>query len=127
MSLNQSFAFQAPRAYSWLVEWGLVGFQPNTALQPWHFLPSEHIFDLSERWPNGPSKTRLVAFAKRQDCDHLACFEVSEQRARRVILVHGWTPEGYEVMSTHDSVWAWLKTVVDDIAEWVESAAGPNP
>jgi hypothetical protein len=114
------FGFELPRGYRWLLDRGLVGFEANSSLQPWHYLPSKHAFDLGERWPSRPGNTRLFAFAKRQDCDDLACFEVVGSRAERIFVVHGWTPGGYEVDRSYQSFWEWLKSVVDDIAEWVE-------
>jgi hypothetical protein len=34
-------------------------------------------------------------------------------------VVHGWTPEGYEISAEFESIWEWLKNVVSDIEEWV--------
>jgi hypothetical protein len=114
--------FEVPSGYKWLIDRGLVGFAANSSLQPWHYLPSRHVFDLKERWPSGSANTRLVAFAKRQDCDDLACFEVIGPRAERVIVVHGWTADGYQVDRMYQTFWEWLKAVIDDIAEWIEQA-----
>ena len=116
------FDFKVPFGYQWLLQAGLAGFAPGSPLQPWHYLPSRHVIDLRERWPSGPSKSRLVAFAKRQDGDDLACFEVEKDRAVRVVLVHGWTEAGYSIVSAFDNFWEWLKSVVDDIAAWADSA-----
>ena len=119
--LIPKFDFATPRGYRWLIERKLVGFEANSAMQPWHYLPIEHTFDLIDRWPSGPGKTRLFAFAKRQDCDDLACFEVHENQATRVVIVHGWTAESYQIDHSYDTIWDWLKSVVDDVAQWVES------
>jgi hypothetical protein len=116
------FEFEIPIGYKWLIDHGLIGFSANTSLQPWHYLPSRHVFDLNERWPSGPSNTRLVAFAKRQDSDDLACFDVVERKAGCVVLVHGWTSEGYQVERRYQTFWDWLKSVVDDIGKWAEQA-----
>jgi hypothetical protein len=122
MNSNQipNFDFVPPKGYSWLIDRNLVGFEANSALQPWHYLPSRHAFDLSERWPTGLGSMRLFAFAKRQDCDDLACFEVHEHRVERVVVVHGWTAEGYQIDRTYSTFWDWLKAVVDDLEEWVD-------
>jgi hypothetical protein len=117
-----NFDFKIPKGYNWLIDRGLIGFAPNSPLQPWHYLPRRHAFDLSERWPSGPASKRLFAFAKRQDCDDLACFEVIEGRAERILIVHGWTAGGYQVDCEYQTFWDWLRAVVDDIAEWVEGA-----
>lgn len=124
------FDFVPPRGYRWLIERKLVGFDNNSPLQPWHYLPKGWAFDLSELWPNGPGDDlsnrlpkgpmRLFAFAKREHDDDMACFEVVGKQTNRVVLVHGWTPDGYTILQTFDTIWAWLKSVVDDIEEWVE-------
>jgi hypothetical protein len=114
------FPFALPAAYRWLVDRGLVGREPNTALQPWYFLPLDEVFCLNDRWPDLIVSRRLFAFARRQDCDDLACFAVGEDNLPpRVFLVHAWTPEGYQVVAEFDSVWDWLKAVVSDIEDWV--------
>src|SRR4051812_47014036 len=102
------FEFTVPRGYQWLIDRGLVGFETGTSLQPWHYLPARHAFDLRERWPTGPGNERLFAFAKRQDSDDLACFEVVQSRAERIFVVHGWTRDGFEIISKYQSFWEWL-------------------
>jgi hypothetical protein len=124
------FDFVPPKGYRWLIERELVRFDESSPLQPWHYLPKGWAFDLSKEWPNGPEEdfgepwpkglAHLFAFAKRQDNDDLACFEVAGNKAKRVVLVHGWTPKGYYILRTFDTFWAWLKSVVDDIEEWVD-------
>lgn len=126
MSTTPDFNFRVPTGYRWLIERGLVGDRAHTALQPWHYLPREHVFDVVERWPDGPSTSRLVAFAKRQDSDELACFEVLDEVAGRVVVVHGWTTKGYRLMRSYDNFWDWLKAVVDDIQRWVERGDSPE-
>jgi hypothetical protein len=114
------FDFETPQGYRWLIERGLIGFVPFSSLQPWHYLRAEEVFDLSARWPDSSRKARLVAFARRQDCDDLACFEVVSETVTHIVLVHGWTPGGYEIVATFESFWEWLKSVMDDVADWVE-------
>lgn len=116
------FDFTVPRGYRWLLARKLVGFAGGSALQPWHYLPAGQAFDLAARWPSGPSRTRLFAFAKRQDSDEIACFEVVDGVGRRIVRVQGWTggPEGYAVLRSHAGFWDWLRSVIEDIAEWVE-------
>jgi hypothetical protein len=120
-ALIPQFPFPLPSGYRWLVRRGLVGFEPHSPLQPWYFLPKGEAFSATERWPNASKYEALFAFARRQDCDDLACFSPSDGEAQTsVIVVHGWTPEGYEVIATHASIWDWLRSVVRDIEEWAE-------
>ena len=119
-SVLPDFPFEVPRAYYWIVKRRVVGFDANTRLQPWYFLDQRSAFSVSDRWPRG-SELDLFAFARRQDCDDIACFEaVPRGRAVRIIVVHGWTSTGYDVVASYDSLWEWLKSVIDDIAEWVD-------
>jgi hypothetical protein len=109
---------ELPAGYQWLIDRGLVGFEAFTALQPWHYLPLDQCFWVNERWP-GVSELRLLAFAKRQDGDELACFVVNDTgQASNVALVQGWTGTGFHVIKEFPDFWAWLTHVVQDIAEW---------
>ena len=118
MQLLPRFGFSIPTGYRWLYEKNIISLLPDGPFQPWHYLPSEDSFDLSQRWQGGPYQGCLVAFAKRQDCDDLACFAVLEDSAKEVILVHGWTNNGYDVICKYDSFWDWVKAAIDDMAEW---------
>ncbi len=109
-----------PGPYRWVVERGLVGFEPFTALQPWYFLNEEDVFSATEKWPTGPSTVALLAFARRQDCDDIACFEPSKGDTNAVTVIQGWTSQGqgYEIVTRCATFWDWMKSVIDDIAEW---------
>jgi hypothetical protein len=117
-----NFGFEPPKGYQWLLEQRLVGFSPFSALQPWYYLEGDQIFKVNERWPKGPYNGALVAFARRQDNDDIACFHVEKGDIKAVVVINGWTGSGYDVLQRYDSFWAWLKSVVDDIAEWVENS-----
>lgn len=119
-TLLAKFPFAVPAGYRWLIDRGLAGFEPNSALQPWYLLPHEQVFSVSDRWPRPGEASRLFAFARRQDGDDLACFGTrGEDRPPKVLVVHGWTLEGYEIAAEFDSIWDWLRSVVRDIEEWV--------
>ncbi len=106
--------------YRWVVERGLVGWAPFTELQPWYFLPEEEMFDATERWPIGPSDAPLLVFARRQDCDDLACFRQGVGNTSEVVEVEGWSQGGnsYDIIRLFPTFWEWLKSVIDDIADW---------
>ena len=121
--LLSKFPFALPAGYRWLIDRGLIGFEPNTVLQPWYLLPHEQVFSVSERWPHPAVASRLFAFARRQDRDDLACFAGGPDGVPpSVVVVHAWTSEGYEVAARFDSIWDWLRSVVRDIEEWVALA-----
>lgn len=112
------FPIQVPKGYTWLVEQGLVGFASWSQLQPWYFLPQQDLFDASARWPMGSYRGSLFCFARRQDNDDIACFSPQDGAELRVVVIHGWTSEGYIVTGNFGNFWLWMKRVIDDIAEW---------
>ncbi|WP_152969170.1 hypothetical protein [Amantichitinum ursilacus] len=118
-SLTES---KLPPGYQWMSDRALVGFEPHTQLQPWHYLPAEQCFFATERWP-GVSEKKLLAFARRQDCDDLACFIVDENGVvNGVALIHTWTPGGFELVAEFPDFWTWIKHVIDDIADWMSTS-----
>ncbi len=114
------FDFDTPRGYKWLLKRGLVGYYDSSPLEPWYYLERDEVFDVTDEWPHGPAKDRLVAFARRQDSDDVACFEVGPQGANSVVIIHGWTNAGYDIVAEYRTFWEWLRSVIDDIGEWVE-------
>lgn len=115
------FNFVVPIGYHWLLERRLVNFAPFSPLEPWYYLEDREYFEVSQKWPHVSNHERLVAFARRQDCDDIGCFIVDGARANGIVVIQGWTGSGYEIISRHSSFWEWLKSVVDDIAEWVDA------
>ena len=115
----REFSSHLPQGYHWMVARGLVGFDAFTQLQPWYFLRDSDLFDVAAQWPKGPLSGDglgpLIAFARRQDCDDIACCRPDG----RVVLVHGWTDEsiGYSVCEDHADFWEWMKAVIDVIAD----------
>jgi hypothetical protein len=115
-----TFGFQVPKGYMWLLERGLIGFDPFGPLQPWHYLPRENAIDVHEIWRR-LSVYPVVAFAKRQDCDDYACFEIKGNRVSKIVEIEGSTSSGYTVLQEHATFWSWVKSIIDDIAECVDN------
>jgi hypothetical protein len=108
-----------PKGYQWLIDRGLVGFEPFTQLQPWHYMPPEQCFWATDRWPNISTK-QLFVFAKRQDNDDLACISFDENRnINGLVLIQGWTPSGFDLVVEFSDFWLWMQHVIQDIADWV--------
>ena len=124
MGLNENhkkilpdFDFEVPIGYNWLIKHNLVGFDAFSTLEPWYYLDKNEYFVASQKWPDGPYSDRLVAFAKRQDCDDIACFGIQSQRVQHIVVIQGWTETGYDVVDTYSSFWEWMKSLIDDISE----------
>lgn len=118
----RAFGKRVPRGYRWLLEQNLVGLSPFSQLQPWYYLSAEEIFRVTDRWPKASVKELLIAFARKQDEDILACFqfETGAEDSTGILIVNAWTIDGYEVLQHFDTVWEWLHSVIDDIAEWTD-------
>ena len=115
------FNFTVPAGYQWLIAQDLVGFAPNSKLQPWYFLDTLSVMNVTGKWPEVHyPKGNLIAFARRQDCDDLACFCVKDSTVKTIVLIHAWTGEGFIVLAEFSSFWDWLKAGIDDISSWVE-------
>jgi hypothetical protein len=115
------FDFDLPSGYKWLLERSLIDFFPHSQLQPWYYLDAKSIFSATHKWPEVTySRGELIAFARRQDCDDIACFSVQAGRVDTIVVIHGWTGQGYEIVGRYESFWDWLKSVIDDMAVWVE-------
>lgn len=109
-----------PKGYLWAVRHSWAGYTEFTALQPWYFLEETKRFIATDKWPNSSFSGKLIAFARRQDNDEIACFVVESNKVVQIIVINGWTSMGYDVLQTYSSFWEWMKIVIDDIAEWVE-------
>ena len=62
------------------------------------------------------SQRDLVPFARRGDCDDVACFEVG--KGEQVFIVHDFASSGYEQREIYANVWEWLKDVIDVMIEF---------
>ena len=103
-----SFAY--PQAIIKLLELNLINFDV------WYFMDKEsakiRLAGLQKRYP---SRT-LIPFARRGDCDDIACFEVGE--GERVFVIHDFASKGYEQREVYENVWEWLKDVVNTMIEF---------
>lgn len=99
--------YQYPEAYQKLIELNLVDFDI------WYFIESEQAtrryYDLKARFP----KRQLIPFARRDDNDDIACFEIGQ--ANKVQLIHDFTTEGFEQRGEFQDVWDWLTYAINEM------------
>lgn len=107
-----------PKGYQWIIDKKIVGFCEFTQLEPWYFLHEDDFFWANEKWEN-ITEHNLLVFARRQDNDDLACFNVNNKGILEVYLIHGWVNNGFEIVEVYSNIWSWLHTVLNDIEEWV--------
>lgn len=101
--------FSYPASFIRVVELGLVD------LEPWLILEGGLLHDryrgLEARYPG----RRLVPFARRQDNDDVACWQVGEQQ---VLIIHDFADPGREVRETLPSFYDWLRRAIDDLIDF---------
>ncbi len=99
--------FQYPQSIIKAVELNLVDFEF------WYFMDEEkvesRINGLKKRYPG----RKLIPFARRDDCDDIACFEVGKGEA--VQIIHDFASEGYEQREEYKNFWDWMKTAIDEL------------
>ena len=102
--------FVYPQAIVKLLELNLTNFDV------WYFMDLESVkirlAGLQKRYPD----RQLVPFARRGDCDDIACFEVD--KGDRVFVIHDYASKGYEQREIYENVWEWLKEVVNTMIEF---------
>ena len=124
-SKKPEFGFPLPPGYDWALARGLLNFG-TSPLYPWYLLDRTDCFSVNEKWPrNSEHAGSLIAFARRRDNDDIACF-MPVDRTVKIVLIHGWTVAGYDVVATYDSFWDWLKSIIDDFAEFADDQARQN-
>ena len=101
--------YEYPEAYKKLVELNLIDFDM------WYLIESEQAtrryHDLKQRYPN----RQLVPFARRDDNDDIACFEIGKGDV--VQLIHDFASEGYEQRGEFQDVWEWLEFAIKEMIE----------
>ena len=108
----------ASRDFQWIVENKLIGTKPFTQLQPWFLMERDSMFWATDVWKHDLDY-RLLTFARRQDCDDLACFQINNYgKLIGIVTVHGWSNSTISVNKQYSDIWEWLKSVIDDIKEW---------
>lgn len=102
--------FKYPATFLRLVKLGLVN------LEPWFIMPKEEVLDrlagLHHRYPD----QELLPFARRSDCDEIACFEKGNLPS--VTIVHDFATAGWEKRATYPSFKAWFRQAINDLLDF---------
>ena len=99
--------FQYPSSIVKAVNLNLVDFEY------WYLMTEEQvetrIKGLMKRYPN----RKLIPFARRDDCDTIACFEIGKET--KVQIIHDFASEGYEQREEYNDFWDWMKAAIDEL------------
>lgn len=102
--------FCYPESFVKVMDLNLVDFDL------WYFMSEDmeikRLNGLIERYP----KRKLIPFAKRDDCDDIACFEIGQ--GEKVQIIHDYSMEGYEQKRTYNDFWEWLKDAINEMIEY---------
>lgn len=106
--------FQYPQDYQ---EFSIGNDLPE--LMPWSFLWEVELQSLIDGLKNRFPSRLLVPFARRVDCDDVACFEGSDSSGNPLIhIVHDYASPGWEQRGILKSFTEWLGMAEEDAAEW---------
>lgn len=86
-----------------------------TRLEPWWILGAavarDRMKGLGQRYPG----RSLVPFAKREDCDDVACFD--PESPGTVVVLHDFASDAWDRRRVFDDFYAWLRHAVEDMIE----------
>lgn len=96
--------FKYPKSFIKAKELNLLDFDL------WYIMNEEMTIDrlngIRERYPS----RKLIPFAKRDDNDDIACFEIG--KGESVQIIHDFSSEGYEQRKEYNDFWYWLKDAI---------------
>ena len=99
--------FKFPSSYLKAIELNLVDYEY------WYLMDEKQIRTryegLKKRFPN----RRLIPFARRDNNDDIACFEIGE--GEKVFIVHDFASEGYERRQEFDDFWSWFISAIKEL------------
>lgn len=105
--------YSYPKEFLKIVDLNLVD------LDLWYLMTKEQveirIIGLKNRYP----ERQLVPFARRDDGDDIACFEIG--KGNKVQIVHDFASAGYEQRKKYDCFWDWFKDAVEEMIKEDES------
>jgi len=99
--------FNFPSSYLKVIELNLVDYEY------WYLMGDKQIRTrkegLNKRFPN----RNLIPFARRDNNDDIACFEVGQ--GEKVFIVHDFASEGYERRQEFEDFWSWFISAIKEL------------
>lgn len=89
--------------------------QGLTDLAPWHIMDREAAL-LRMRGMRDRYSSKYIPFARRKDNDDVACIDPA--RDGRVVIVHDFASEGFELRREFPSFWDWFRAAIDDMIDF---------
>lgn len=108
LALEQSFQdFTYPKAFLKTIELNLIDFDI------WYIMDEKQVALRIEGMRKRYPKRMLIPFARRDDNDDIACFEIGKED--KVYIIHDYANEGWEHRKEFDDFWAWFENAVKDM------------
>lgn len=102
--------FKYPEAFLKAIELNLLDFDL------WYIMDEDRVLNrikgLRERYPN----RKLIPFARRDDNDDIACFEV--EKGEKVQIIHDFASLGYEQRKEYEDFWKWLENAIHEMIKY---------
>lgn len=99
--------FNYPKSFLKVIELNLIDYEQ------WYLMNKDQIAirreGLQQRFPN----RNLVPFARRDDNDDIACFEIGY--GEKVFIVHDFATDGYERRQEFDNFWSWFISAIKEL------------
>ena len=101
-----------PAEFPKIVELNLVDFAT------WYLMNNGQvdirIKGLRGRYPN----RKLIPFARRDDNDDIACFEIG--KGNKVQIIHDFAGEGFEQRKEYECFWDWFRDAIEEMIAEIE-------
>ncbi len=104
---NKLDNFSFPASYFRVIELNLVNYDY------WYLMDKSQILTRREGLLNRYPNRNLIPFARRDNNDDIACFEVGH--GERVFIVHDFASEGYERRQEFDDFWSWFISSIKEL------------
>ena len=72
-------------------------------------LAEAYTYGMKSRFP----ERHLIPFAKRGDCDDVACFEL--EKPGKIEIIHDFCSPGWEQRGEYDSFWDWFMEAIEEM------------
>lgn len=96
-----------PAEFVKIVELNLVDFEI------WYLMSNEQVNIRIEGLKSRYSSRNLIPFARRDDSDDIACFEV--EKGNSVQIIHDFAGEGFEQRKEYKCFWDWFRDAIDEM------------
>ncbi len=86
---------------------------------PWSLMREKSLKIMKEGLKKQYPYRKLLPFARRFDCDDVACFDVAEPSDNpEVIIIHNYASPGWEGREEYDNFDSWLEAAKKDAEDW---------